>query len=109
MVFFAGLALFLSALGVLFQDTANIMNHVLRMWYFLSPGLYDISIIPEHLRPIFRLNPLCELMTAYRDILMWNRMPDWLGLMNATFIGFAGLLAGCLFFKRFEGRVVQML
>ncbi|HOX45936.1 MAG TPA: ABC transporter permease [Myxococcota bacterium] len=105
----AGLALLVAALGVLFLDTGNITGHLLRMWYFLSPGLYSLDMVPERYRPLFRLNPFAELMTAYRDILMHHRAPAWEDLGLAAGLGLAALLAGYLVFRRLEGRLVQRL
>ena len=108
-LFTVGAVLLVSALGLFFQDTSNIVSHILRMWYFLSPGLYSIELIPEEYRSIFRLNPFCELMTSYRDILMKGRMPDWYDLGYALGIGLFSCLLGYFVFKRYEGRFVQKL
>jgi ABC-type polysaccharide/polyol phosphate export permease len=94
LLFTLGVALVMSAVGVLFKDTGNIMRHILRMWYFLSPGLYSLERIPGHLLPIFRLNPFAELMTAYRDIIMHGRMPALFDLAYPLVIGVVSLLAG---------------
>jgi ABC-type polysaccharide/polyol phosphate export permease len=109
LVLTAGVALLVSALGVLYLDTGNIAGHLLRMWYFLSPGLYSLEQVPESLRPVFRLNPFAELMTAYRDILMYGRAPALADLGLALALGLASLLLGYLFFRRLEGRLVQRL
>lgn len=108
-LFTTGLALIMSVLGVLFLDTSNIMSHVMRMWYFLSPGLYSIHDVPESYRNIFRLNPMCEIMTSFRDILMYGRMPTAFDLGYAFMAGAGTLVVGYIFFKNFEGRLVQKL
>jgi ABC-type polysaccharide/polyol phosphate export permease len=108
-LFTAGVAFIVSTMGLFFQDTGNIVGHILRMWYFLSPGLYSIDIIPESHRGLFRLNPFCELMTSYRDILMWGRMPDWYDLVYPFAVGLVTCAFGYLIFKRLEGRFVQKL
>lgn len=108
-LFTAGLCMFLAVLGVFFVDIGNIMSHILRMWYFLSPGLYSVQQVPESFRPIFRLNPFSELMTSYRDIIMWGRMPSAFDLGYAFLVGVVTFLAGFAFFKHYEGRVVQRL
>lgn len=109
MLFTAGLCLIMAVLGVFFLDTGNIMSHLLRMWYFLSPGLYSVEQIPESARALFRLNPMCELMTSYRDILMWGKMPTAFDLGYALFAGVACFLVGMIVFKSYEGRLVQKL
>jgi lipopolysaccharide transport system permease protein/teichoic acid transport system permease protein len=108
-LFTAGLALVVSALGVLFKDTGNIVGHVLRMWYFLSPGLYSLEQVPEQALFAFRLNPFSGLMTAYRDILMRGQVPAWTDLAYAGGIGLLTCLLGFWLFRRLEGRLVQNL
>ena len=108
-LFTIGVALLVSTLGLFFQDTANIVGHILRMWYFMSPGLYSIDLVPREYQALFRLNPFCELMTSYRDILMRGRMPDWYDLGYAFGIGLFCCMFGYLVFKRYEGRFVQKL
>ncbi len=109
LLFTVGVAFIVSTLGLLFKDTANMVGHLLRMWYFMSPGLYSIDIVPERYQSLYRLNPFCELMTSYRDILMWGRMPGWYDLGYALVIGLFTCAFGYLFFRRMEGRFVQKL
>jgi ABC-type polysaccharide/polyol phosphate export permease len=94
LLFTAGMALVMAVFGVLFRDTGNIMRHVLRMWYFMSPGLYSLDRVPERLQPLFRLNPFAELMTAYRDIIMHGRVPAAYDLLYAGAVGLVMLLVG---------------
>ncbi len=108
-MFTAGVAMLMSAMGVLFKDTGNIMSHLLRMWYFLSPGLYSLDRIPEDMQPFFRINPFCELMTSYRDIIMRGRMPSWFDLGYAFGVGLVSCLVGYLLFRKLEGKLVQKL
>ncbi len=109
LVFTAGLALAVSVLGVLFQDTANILNHLLRVWLYLSPILYDLQQVPEKMRAAFRLNPFSSLLAMYRDLMIFGRLPAWHDL--ALSLGAALLFgaAGYLFFLRHEGRLVHRL
>ena len=108
-LFTAGVALVMSVAGVLFKDTGNIMSHVLRMWYFLSPGLYSLDRLPDKLQTVFQLNPFAGLMTAFRDVLMYGRMPAIFDLAYPFGIGLVSLALGFILFRRLEGRVVQNL
>ena len=66
---------FLVAAGnVFFRDLGNVVGHVLRLWWFLSPGLYSlanldqISVFRDHrvLATIANANPFAILFEAYR-------------------------------------------
>ena len=42
-VFTAGCAYLVAAGNVFFRDLGNVEGHVLRLWWFLSPGLYSLA------------------------------------------------------------------
>ncbi|MBN2493224.1 MAG: ABC transporter permease [Deltaproteobacteria bacterium] len=108
-LFTAGIVLVLATLGIFFLDTTNIVGHVVRMWFFLSPGLYSIDFVPETYRFLFSLNPFCGLMTAYRDILMYGRMPAAFDLAYTAIAALLCGLVGFFIFRRFEGKLAQRL
>ena len=85
------------------------MRHILRFWYFLSPGMYSIDKWPERIRNIIRINPFCELLPSYRDDIMFGRMPAWIDLRDAFLIGLAVCFIGYVIFRRVEGEIVQQL
>jgi ABC-type polysaccharide/polyol phosphate export permease len=109
LLFTTGLCLAVAVIGVLFSDTSNITGHVLRMWYFLSPGLYSLSMIPERFRPWFRLNPFCGLMESYRAVVMDGTAPPWDDLGVAALVGVLAMAFGYFLFRVYEGRLVQKL
>lgn len=108
-LFTIGMALVVSALGVFFADLDNIVGHLLRMWFFLTPGLYSIDRVPQHLLPYFRLNPFCGLMISYRDVIIAGRMPSFGNMGYAFAAGIISCVLGLWIFKRLEGRLVQKL
>src|SRR5919205_4262715 len=46
-VFTLGVAIITSAANVFFRDLGNVASHVLRLWWFLSPGLYSLTALDE--------------------------------------------------------------
>jgi len=110
----AGIALFLSALNVFYRDTRAIMDVVMMAWFFLTPVIYPIDILP-HSREILGvtldihrwtriLNPMASLVAAYRDVLYYGRLvgPDFLARTAVTSL--VVLLIGYAVFYRFSPR-----
>jgi ABC-type polysaccharide/polyol phosphate export permease len=70
LVFTLGVALLLGAVNVFYRDVANVARHILRLWFYLSPGLYPIERIHElaDRQPLiglaFALNPFTHLFEA---------------------------------------------
>ena len=110
-----GLAIGLGALNVFYRDVGNISRHVLRLWFYLSPALYSVDQLREGTKnlpiisDILLANPWVALFTAYRDVIYYSRMPNWLSLVEVL-IGSLVLFALLTWaFKRVEPSFAKVL
>jgi len=97
-----GLSLALAALNVLYRDVQNLTSYVLRIGFFLSPALYAIEQIPESVRPVYLLNPFATLIPAFRDVMLYDRQPDWSAVGLVGVGSLATLVVGFVVFTRLE-------
>jgi homopolymeric O-antigen transport system permease protein len=102
--------------NVFFRDLGNVETHLMRLWWFLSPGLYSIAvfdnlqIFKEHptLRTIVGLNPFAILFEAYRKVIYGSATPvEPPGLPN--FASLAFLLVASLVFLTFTTYIFKRL
>ena len=100
LAFTLGLAFLLAALNVFFRDLQNLIAYVFRLWFYLSPGLYAVSAVPEEYRSLYELNPFATFFTAYRDVLMYGEVPDLGALGRTALVSIATLVFGYAFFVR---------
>jgi homopolymeric O-antigen transport system permease protein len=122
-VFSIAVAIFVSAANVFFRDLGNVIGHLLRLWWFLSPGLYsltafaDLGVVKEHpwIHTLVSLNPFAVLFEAYRTVIYGSADgppvggPDVGGLV-ALLIASSGLVAlAAIFFKRVEPDFAKVL
>jgi len=103
-----GFSLFLSALNVFFRDVSPLMTPIIRMWMYLTPIFFPITIVPAKVRIIIYLNPMTSLVTAYRDVLLNDKLP------GADFIYFmifsVGMfIFGYKFFTKNHMKLVDLL
>ncbi|MCX8061929.1 MAG: ABC transporter permease [Anaerolineales bacterium] len=99
-MFTLGIGLLLSTLAVFFVDLVYIFNVLLLVWFYLTPIIYPLSIIPERFLPFFRLNPLLYLLQIFRLIIYEGIMPSPT-LWGAAFsLALITLFAGWLIFTR---------
>jgi lipopolysaccharide transport system permease protein len=107
-VFTLGCALFLSALTVHFRDIGNILGHVLQLWFFATPVLYDIEIIKQPtLRQLLRLNPMGHILIAYQQVLFHGHFHHWRGLAAALAAGVVVLAVGAFVFDRLRDTLAE--
>jgi lipopolysaccharide transport system permease protein len=96
-----GLGIGAAAINIFYRDVDPLLKLVMQIWFYASPILYPVTLVPEHWRRLYFLNPMAGILAAYRDVLVYNRLPGNY-LLTAAIISLAILLAGCWFFKKTE-------
>jgi lipopolysaccharide transport system permease protein len=76
----AGVAWFLTALGVFARDVKQVIGIVMTILLFLSPVFYPISSVPPQFRPWLLANPLTFIIEQARAVLFFDVDPDWAGI-----------------------------
>lgn len=76
-----GFSWFLAATGVYVRDIRQTTGIFTTVLLFLSPVFYPISILPPNFQLILLANPLTFIIEQARGILIWNRIPDFGGLV----------------------------
>lgn len=107
--FVFGLNLSLSALAVYFRDLKEIWSVVTQLMFFMLPVIYPIEIIPENLLPYYMLNPLVRLLNAYRDVMIYGKIPDLMDLFYVLVATLIVLVIGHIIFKKLEKGFVERL
>ncbi len=73
-------SLLLSSVTVYITDLMYFVNVLMMLWFYVTPVIYDISMIPENFQKLFGLNPMTHVITAYRQILYYKEFPDMTAL-----------------------------
>ena len=102
-----GITLIISAVDVYFRDLEHILGILSMVWMFMTPIMYDINIVPQRLLPIFRLNPMTNVVVAYRDILYSGGVPELGTLGLAAAMGVVFLLVGLVVFGKLKRRFAE--
>lgn len=97
-----GLTLVGAAAIVYFRDVRFLVPLGLQLWFYASPIIYPVDLVPERLRHLYALNPMVGLLTGMRDALLLGKTPDPGLLQPAVLVGFLLLAGGYLIFKRAE-------
>ena len=121
-VFSVASAVLVSAACVFCRDRGHVVGHLLRLWWFMSPGLYGLALLDEinfvqthpWVKVVFGLNPFAVLFEAYHSVIYGSPdgppfMPNPVPLL-ALLVGSLVLLAlGTIFFKRLEPDFAKVL
>lgn len=104
-----GLVLILSACTVYFKDLEHITTVLLMIWIYATPILYSISVIPESLLKLFKLNPMTSIIECYHSILYWGSIPSIKYLAYSLFCGVVLIVVGGFVFSKLSGRFAEEL
>ncbi len=104
-----GFTMMMSAVTVYIRDLEYLLGIFTMAWQFLTPVMYPIEQVPERIRWVFSLNPMTYVITAYRDILYYGKMPRLETLLSAAALGGVMLLAGWTVFHRLQKHFVEEL
>ena len=95
-----GLAWMLASLGVFLRDVGQTIGIITTVLMFLSPVFYPVTAVPERFRPFIMANPLTFIIEQAREVLIWGRLPNWLGLGAYTLAAVAIAWAGYAWFQK---------
>ena len=96
----AGLAWFLAAIGVFFQDVGQIIGVAMSVLMFLSPIFYPATSAPILVQNLIYLNPLTFPIEALRAVLILGNQPDWLNWTVYFLIAIMVAIAGLWIFQK---------
>jgi len=65
-----------SSTSLFVQDVSNVVSIIAQFGFWFTPIVWNITMIPEKYRWIIKLNPMCYIVTGYRDSLIY-KIPFW--------------------------------
>lgn len=104
-----GVGMFLSTAMVFFRDTVFLWGVVSMIWMYLTPIFYPETIIAEVFLPIYRLNPLYQIITFIRIILIEGVSPSPTNYLGALLSAIIPLIIGVWVFKRNQDKFILSL
>lgn len=104
-----GIGLMLGVLNVFIRDISQVVPVVMQFLYWFTPVVYMANIIPKEYQPWLALNPLVTIVTAYHDVLLYNRMPDFAALLNIVAVALVLLVVSLVIFRKANAEMVDQL
>lgn len=93
-MFTLGVALLVSTLAIFFTDVVDLYNILLQAWFFLTPIVYPLSILPQPWAAILRFNPMNLLVVPFRQVIYFGEIPSPASLALTAGLSLATLVLG---------------
>jgi lipopolysaccharide transport system permease protein len=103
------IGLILTGLDALLRDVRHGLALLTQLWYFASPIIYPIELVPEQFRFYYLLNPTTPLVQGFRWALLGGGVaapPAW-AVITSICVIIVLMLIGALLFQRLERTIVD--
>jgi ABC-type polysaccharide/polyol phosphate export permease len=97
-LFTAGVSLLLFTLTSRFADVREMYGVIIQTWFFLTPIVYEPSIVPYRYRVILSLNPMYYLVQVFRKPIYDGVLPSPDLLLLSFAMSVAVLVTGWIYF-----------
>ncbi len=103
------ISLSLSILQVYFKDLIQIWEILLQAFFYLTPIIYPISLVPEAYRHFLFLNPLTGIIQYFRLIIIEHKIPSVLGTFYLFLFVFLFFLISYYIFNKYSKKIIELL
>lgn len=105
----SGISIFLSSITVKYRDVSHLVDVIFMAWFYLTPIIYPLSMVPEPYKSFILANPLTGVIEMYRSVLLDGKLPEFGSFVVASIYGVLLFFAGVWIFMIREGKFVEEL
>lgn len=109
MLFTAGISLLLSCLNVFFRDFTHMIEIIITAWFYLTPIIYPIEVIPMKYKMLFKFNPLIYIIDGFREVIYSGKIPEFSFLINSVIVSLSSFAIGYWYFYRNEKEIIYYI
>jgi lipopolysaccharide transport system permease protein len=107
--FSIGLGVTLGVLNVFFRDVGQLYSVLILFWFWMTPIVYPVSILPEMAQSLLTYNPMAGIITGYQTVLVKASWPDWSLLWLPAVSAMTLCFIGLRLFRKHSGEIVDEL
>jgi len=108
-LFAIGLGITLGVLNVFFRDVGQFFAIFLQFWFWFTPIVYPVNILPAGLQGVIGLNPMMPIITGFQTVLVKGVWPQWSALVYPAILAVLLCLLGMRLFRKHASDMVDEL
>jgi ABC-type polysaccharide/polyol phosphate export permease len=107
-LFITGLTLALSTASAAFRDIKHLVEVGLSIGFWLTPIIYEPTMVPEQFREVALLAPMTSYIRAYQDIFYYGTWPDPSIWIVASVYAAGAFVCGLSVFLAYEASMPEL-
>jgi len=105
--FSIGLGVSLGVLNVFFRDVGQLFIIFINFWFWLTPIVYSLDILPAFSSHMIRLNPMTPLVEAFQQVTLNHLSPKWETLLPLMMMSIILCIVGMGLFRKHASEIVD--
>ncbi|WML36753.1 ABC transporter permease [Clostridium sp. OS1-26] len=106
LVFSIGFGMIITTLNTFFRDTGHLYSVFIMAMMYLTPIIYPIDAIPKEIADMLKFNPLFYYVQYFRDLILYNKVPDLQLNLICISISLSFLIVGMIVFKKYQDKFI---
>lgn len=107
-LFVLGFCFILATVGVFVHDLGNVWKVVTSLLFFITPLFYFVEK-GTLIYKINLINPVYYVITIVRDLIIYNRIPEYWFILVFIIVSLLFVTAGIFIFKRFKNKFAELI
>jgi ABC-type polysaccharide/polyol phosphate export permease len=100
--FSLGVSMIAGALYILIRDVQHVIAILFQAFFYLTPILYPLDILPPNYRILFKLNPFYYFIETFRFPVYYAAPPPWQYILTAAALTCLVMVVGFYIFYKKE-------
>jgi lipopolysaccharide transport system permease protein len=109
MMFALGLGMILGVLNVFFRDIGQFFSVFMQFWFWFTPIVYPIAILPAWAKKLIVFNPMFPLIEAFQNLLVKKNVVEWSRLFPTIILSLVLCMIGYHLFRKCATDMVDEL
>ena len=101
------IGLLFGVVNVFFRDVTHFSAIILQLWFWMTPIVYPLNILPEYAQAIVMLNPMTPIVIAYQNIFVYGSWPVWGTLVQPTIVTLSLIVIATLIYRKHADEMVD--
>lgn len=97
-----GVGLWLASLNVKYRDVRYTLGFLVQFWFLATPIAYPTTVVPEHWRAWYGLNPMVGVVEGFRWALVGSAHAPVLLMAVSACVSVVIFMSGLFYFRRTE-------
>jgi len=90
-------------------DLASFIQYAIHLLFFLSCVMFKLENISAHVAYYVTMNPMVHILYAYRDVLLYRKLPDFVPLASTALVSVAGIVIGVVLINALNGTYAKRM